>query len=164
MEPSSQAYEMIKSFEGLRCRAYKAIKTEKYYTIGYGHYGSDVKKNEYITVKQAEELMHADVAKYAHKLDVHNPTFVQNQYDALISLIYNIGWYNFAHSMTGVLAKQLNTTTTPIFVARRIILWDKSAGQVLLGLQRRRIIEANHFLGYEAFVLENGQIYEHKGL
>ena len=33
---------LIKSFEGCRLTAYKAVPTEKYYTIGWGHNGPDV--------------------------------------------------------------------------------------------------------------------------
>ncbi len=161
LTPSPDAYTIIKQWESLRCRAYKALPTEKYYTIGYGHCGADVKKYQYCTVAQADELLHKDVALYSHKLATLNPTLTQRQYDALISLIFNIGWYSFRHSMTGVLVKQLNISTIPEFVARRIILWDKSAGIVVLGLQRRRVFEANYFLGYEAFYLQDGKICEH---
>lgn len=159
--PSSEAYRLIRSFESLRCRAYKALPTEKYYTIGYGHCSPKVAKNELVTPKRAEEMLVEDVEKYSHLLAGWNPTLTQRQYDALVSLIYNIGWYNFRFSMTGVYVRELNTSRNPIDVARRIILWVRSADKVILGLQKRRCIEANYFLGYECFNIENGQIYEH---
>lgn len=161
MEPSENAFEMIKAWEGLHCRAYKALPSERYYTIGYGHCRPEVKKGQSVTVKEAEQLLKNDVAEYSQLLDAINPTLLQHQYDALISLIYNIGWYNFVTSMTCVVTSSLNRKTTPIDVARRIILWVRSGGKVILGLQRRRVMEANYFLGYECFVLEDGQIYEH---
>lgn len=161
MKPSEKAFEIIKQWEGLRCRAYKALTTEKYYTIGYGHCGPDVTKNQYITVQTAEQLLKEDVAKYAGMLSELNETLEQHQYDALISLIYNIGWWNFYHSMTAMVVMKLNTTETPISVARRIVLWVRSSGEVVLGLQRRRVMEANYFMGYEAFYMEDGEIYEH---
>lgn len=161
MEPSENAFEMIKAWEGLQCRAYKALPSERYYTIGYGHCSPEIKKGQYITVKEAEQLLKNDVAQYSQLLAAVNPTLLQHQYDALISLIYNIGWYNFVTSMTGVVTASLNRKTTPIDIARRIILWVRSGGKVVLGLQRRRVMEANYFLGYECFTLDNGEIHEH---
>jgi GH24 family phage-related lysozyme (muramidase) len=161
MEPSENAFEMIKAWEGLHCRAYKALPSERYYTIGYGHCSPEVKKGQYITVKEAEQLLKNDVAQYSQLLAAVNPTLLQHQYDVLISLIYNIGWHNFITSMTGVVTASLNRKTTPIDVARRIILWVRSGEKVVLGLQRRRVMEANYFLGYECFTLDNGEIHEH---
>jgi GH24 family phage-related lysozyme (muramidase) len=161
MEPSENAFEMIKAWEGLHCRAYKALPSERYYTIGYGHCSPEVKKGRYITVKEAEQLLKNDVAQYSQLLAAVNPTLLQHQYDVLISLIYNIGWHNFITSMTGVVTASLNRKTTPIDVARRIILWVRSGEKVVLGLQRRRVMEANYFLGYECFTLDNGEIHEH---
>ena len=34
--------ELIKELEGFRSTAYKALPSEAYYTIGFGHYGADV--------------------------------------------------------------------------------------------------------------------------
>lgn len=160
MEPSETCYHLIKDFEGLRCRAYKPVKTEKYFTIGYGHCGPDVQKNQVITVQQAESLLHEDVAKVARKVEQFCPCLEQHQFDALVSLVYNIGWYNFKNSMTGILARNLNVTSKPIEVARRIILWTKAGGQTLLGLLFRRMTEANVFLGENRFKVKDSQIVE----
>lgn len=160
MEPSHHAYELIKKWEQLRCRAYKALPSEKHYTIGYGHYGADVKPNQVITVQQAEELLKKDVQEYSVRLTWFNDKFEQHQYDALVSLIFNIGWFNFKYSMLGRYAYEVNKTKAPIDVARRIILWVRSGSKVVLGLQRRRVEEANYFMGYEAFILKDNQIIE----
>jgi GH24 family phage-related lysozyme (muramidase) len=66
---SQQRYEMdtftdfIKGHEGKKLTAYKPVKTEKYYTIGYGHYGSDVTKGMTITDEQADEYLRKDINK-----------------------------------------------------------------------------------------------------
>lgn len=158
LEPSKEAYRLIKSFEGFRARAYKALKTEKYYTIGYGHTSQHVKARDVVTIEDAEILLDKDVAMYSTLLATDCPNLTQSQYDALVSLIYNIGWYNFRHSMTYVTCRNIGITTTPYDAARHIILWTRSAGVVILGLQKRRIIEANYFLGYDRFELVNGEI------
>lgn len=160
MEPSQKAYEMIKKFEGLRLMPYKAHPKEKYYTIGYGHYGEDVKGNKSISPAKAESILEEDVAAFSGKLAEELPNLSQNQYDALVSLVYNIGWYQFRYSTTFNRLKQINSKYTPLACARCIILWVRASGQVLVGLQKRRVIEANHFLGYEHFRLLEGGITE----
>ena len=161
MKPSEKAYELIKQFEGLQLRAYKAIPSEKYFTIGYGHYSQDIKRGQLITQNQAELFLHQDVASFAQKLATDCPNLEQNEYDALVSFIYNIGWYNFRYSMTREKVKNMHTKWLPVQVARQIILWVRAGGKVLLGLQKRRVIEANHFLGYDCFELKDGNIIEH---
>ena len=42
MTASDNLKLLIKSWEGCRLTAYKAHSSEEYWTIGYGHYGSDV--------------------------------------------------------------------------------------------------------------------------
>lgn len=161
LKPSEKAYEIIKKWESYLARPYKAITEEKYLTIGYGHYGPDVQPKQFLTVPQAEELLRADVAKYADKLAEYCPRLEQHQYDALISLIYNIGWHNFRHSMTGIKCHNIGLGTyTEIHCARAITLWVRASGRVLLGLQRRRIYEANYFLGRETFRIIDGKIME----
>lgn len=61
---SKNGIELIKSFEGCRLTAYKAVSTEQYYTIGYGHYGSDVYAGMTITQSQAEDMLSNDLKKY----------------------------------------------------------------------------------------------------
>ena len=47
--------------------AYKATHSEKYYTIGWGHYGADVKQGQQITKQAAIELLKSDIAKAVKK-------------------------------------------------------------------------------------------------
>lgn len=159
MNPSENCYQLIRTFEGLRCKAYKATTAEKYYTIGYGHYGADVKKNQYITVKQAEELLVNDVAEFASRLNEFR-WMEQQHFDAVCSLVFNIGWYNFRHNMIYWTFKNCYQTTTLLDCARRMTLYTRAGGKVLLGLQRRRCMEANYFLGYDRFQVIDGKIHE----
>lgn len=158
LQPSSEAYRLIKSFEGFRSRAYKALKTEKYFTIGYGHCSQYVRARDIVTTEDAEILLDQDVALFSSQLATDCPNLNQRQYDALVSLIYNIGWCRFRYSMTYVTCRNIGITTTDLDAARRIVLWVKSADKVILGLQKRRVIEANHFLGRDHFELVNGEI------
>lgn len=92
MRISPNGINLIKKFEGCRLTAYKAVSTEKYYTIGWGHYGSDIKAGQKITQSQADSLFLKDIQKYVD--GVNNAVKIpisQSQFDSLVSLAYNIG-------------------------------------------------------------------------
>ena len=92
MKISENGLKLIEQFEGLRLTAYKATKRDKYYTIGYGHYGADVKQGMTITEAQAEAYLRQDVEEAEVEVEVyHKYGFNQNQYDALVSFAYNVG-------------------------------------------------------------------------
>ena len=57
MKISENGLNLIISFEGFCPKATKAVKTEKYYTIGYGHYGKDVGEKQTITKEEALTLL-----------------------------------------------------------------------------------------------------------
>ncbi|WP_433921548.1 lysozyme [Paenibacillus taichungensis] len=93
---SQVGINLIKSFEGCRLKAYKPVPTETYYTIGWGHYGPDVREGMTITQEKADSMLVADLANYEG--DVNNPSYVpviaqlnQNQFDTLVSFTYNCG-------------------------------------------------------------------------
>lgn len=160
MKPSEHAFELIKKFEQFRARAYKATKDETYYTIGYGHCSVNVQQRDVITISQAEKLLRRDVDLYAERLDKACPNLTQRQFDALTSLIYNIGWNNFFYSMTCVYCEHIGIDYTPEQCAARMLLWVKQGDKTLLGLQIRRCEEANYFLGVEKYRCRGGQIVE----
>ena len=131
---SANGLNLIKSFEGCKLTAYKCVPTEKYYTIGYGHYGSDVKAGMTITLKRAEELLLQDCQKFVNHVNsyMNKYNFNQNQFDALVSFAYNIGSI-----------KQLtaNGTRTTEQISTKITAYNKSGGKVLKGLVKRRAKE-----------------------
>jgi GH24 family phage-related lysozyme (muramidase) len=128
---------LIKSFEGCRLTAYKPVETEKYWTIGWGHYGSDVKEDMIITQARADELLLQDVAYSVAA--VNNPEYCpitaslnQNQFDALVSFCFNCGAGNL---------KTLCAGRTAARIASMIPAYNKAGGKVLNGLVRRRAAE-----------------------
>jgi lysozyme len=128
---------LIKKFEGCRLKAYKPVSWEKYWTIGWGHYGADVKEGQTITQAQADSLLVADCQNYANAVD--NPTYCPltaqlnaNQRDALISFTYNCG----ADSL-----KTLCKGRTLARICEAMALYNKSGGKALAGLTRRRAAE-----------------------
>lgn len=132
---------LIKSFEGCRLTAYKAVPTEKYWTIGWGHYGSDVKHGDKITQAEADALLVKDVASSVAA--VNNPAYCpitaslnQNQFDALVSFTFNCGTGNL---------KTLCKDRTAAQIADKLTAYNKSGGKVLAGLVRRREAEQKLF-------------------
>ena len=132
---------LIKSFEGCRLKAYKPVPTEKYWTIGWGHYGADVTEGMTITQAQADALLVQDCAgsvaavnnsKYCPITETLN----QNQFDALVSFTFNCG--------TGGL-QTLCKNRTAAEIAEKMLLYNKGGGNVLPGLVRRRKAEQELF-------------------
>ena len=87
---------LIRQFEGCRLTAYKAVLTEKYWTIGWGHYGPDVEEGQTITQAEADRLLKADCQRFADAVDdPKNCPLAEelndNQRDALISFTFNCG-------------------------------------------------------------------------
>lgn len=136
---STKGLELIKKFEGCKLKAYKAVSTEKYYTIGYGHYGSDVKAGMTITQTQADAYLKSDVAKFEKSVNAYNLSWMnQNRFDALVSFTYNCGATN--------LKTLLNAgKRTAAEVSAKITAYNKSGGKVLAGLTKRRKAEKELF-------------------
>ena len=63
IEISQRGIDFIKQYEGCLTTATR-LTGEKYLTIGYGHYGSDVKEGQTITEQKANELLKADLKGY----------------------------------------------------------------------------------------------------
>lgn len=139
---SQKGIDLIKGFEGIRLEAYKPVKTEEFWTIGYGHYGKDVSQGQKITRSEAENLLKDDVKKFV--IGVNKLVDVpvnQNQFDALVSFAYNVGLGAFSKS---TLLKKLNEKDYA-GASKEFARWNKADGKVLTGLTRRREKERDLF-------------------
>ena len=123
MKISQEGIDLIKSFEGLRLKAYKALPTEKYFTIGYGHYGEDVKEGMTITQKQAEDLLKKDLERYERYVDKYAGNLALNQHerDALVSFCYNCGAGNLKKLCKDFLAFDNACKKTVVSVFKAVI-------------------------------------------
>ena len=94
MKMNSQGLALLKGLEGCKLTAYK-LKGERYYTIGYGHYGADVKARQQISQAQADELLVKDLEKFEKHVNNYAvmkfPELNENQFSALVSYCYNRG-------------------------------------------------------------------------
>ena len=138
MKISKAGIELIKSFEGCVLKAYKAHSSEKYYTIGYGHYGKDVTEDMKITKEEALKLLEKDLERYVDKVNKYLSiySFNQNQFDALVSFCYNIG------NIDGLTKKGTRTLEE---ISNSFCLYVKCNGVKLNGLVKRRESEKKLF-------------------
>lgn len=133
--------DSIKSWEELVLVAYLPTLNDRW-TIGWGH-TKTAHPGMVITEKQAEALLRSDLA-WARKAvaDLVDVPLSQEQYDALVSFVFNIGRTQFSKS---TLLKKLNAADYE-GAARQFPRWNKQKGRVLRGLTRRREYEMTKFL------------------
>lgn len=137
MTISSKGVSLIKQFEGCRLNAYKC--PAGVWTIGYGH-TAGVKAGDSITLEEAENYLRNDLASYENAVLKYDSIyhFNQNQFDALVSFTYNCGAGNLKN-----LTQSGKRTIAQI--STKILLYNKSGGVTLKGLQRRRNAEKELF-------------------
>lgn len=141
-ETGSTGMALIKASEGLSLQMYR--DPAGLWTIGYGHLiKPDEKIGREIKIKEAEDLLKKDL-KQAEKIiqSVVTVELSQNQFDALVALVFNIGSGNFRKS---TLLKYLNQGDYSK-AADQFLVWDKAGGRKLPGLTHRREVERNIFL------------------
>ncbi|XWK88662.1 MAG: lysozyme [Phormidium sp.] len=102
MKISQNCLELIKKWEGLYLNAYKdpvGIPTIGYGTIRYPN-GQKVRMGDKITQQEAEAFLQLECDEVAEKVSklVSGISLNQNQFDALVSLCYNIGTGAFEDS------------------------------------------------------------------
>ena len=135
MKTSPKGIALIKEFEGLRLKAY--LCPGGVWTIGYGH-TAGVKPGMLISKAQAEEYLKADLIAFERYLNGLGLALNQNQFDALVSFIYNVGTGNFSSS---TLLRKVRANPQDNSIMDEFLRWVYSKGRVLPGLQRRRLAE-----------------------
>lgn len=141
MTISQKGIDLIKGFEGCKLFAYRDSVGVP--TIGYGHV-KDVKMGMSITQKQAEEFLKSDIKPIERLLNGMGINYTQNQFDALTSWIFNLGEGNFKKS---TMYKNIVARKSDIEITDQMVKWYNAGGRPLAGLMRRRVAEANMFLG-----------------
>lgn len=139
---SDNGLKLITESEGLELKAYPDPGTGgEPWTIGYGH-TKNVCKGMTCTKEEALKWLRQDVswAEDAVNELVYVP-LTQNQFDALVDFIFNVGRTNFANS---TLLRKLNKADY-VGAAAEFQRWNKAAGKVLPGLTKRRQKEAQLF-------------------
>ena len=145
MKTSENGIGLIKRFEGLELEAYQDIAG--IWTIGYGHTGPDVEPGMAITEREAEALLRADLKSREQAVsEAAIVPLTQNRFDALVSLVYNIGAEAFAGS---TLLRRINVGEGDDAIAEAWRWWNKATvngvKREVLGLTRRRAAEIELF-------------------
>ena len=145
MHVSPSGVDLICNFEGLRLKAYD--DGVGVWTIGYGTTkypnGIRVKKGDTCTLDQAKAYMQNDLKSFEQTVNnAVNVPISQNQFDALVSLAYNIGSNAFKNS---TLVKRLNEGNYKA-AANQFNAWVNAGGKRMQGLVNRRAAERALFL------------------
>ena len=152
MTPSPECYDLIKRFESCRLTAY--LDERGIPTIGWGHTGPEVHLGMTISQDIADALLLKDVT---HAADAVNRAVTapvtQGQYDAFVSLAYNIGpgsdkkdgIIRLKNGNPSTFLRKLNAGDS-LGAAQAMLAWVHAGDHVSNGLVRRRAAEQSLFL------------------
>jgi len=140
---SQEGISLIKKFEGCELTAYQC--SAGVWTIGYGH-TKGIEEGMEITQQEAEDMLVEELHEYENYInDNVTAPLSQNQFDAMVSWVYNLGPANLKAS---TLLKVLNAGDYD-GVPAQIKRWNKAGGVTLDGLIRRREAESLLFQNKE---------------
>jgi lysozyme len=131
---------LIKSFESLRLTAYRDVGGV--WTIGWGHTAT-ARMGLTITEDEAERLLDLDTADAVAAVNAFvKRKLTQEQFDALVSFVFNLGREAFR---TSSLLAEVNDGDDH-YVPKELTRWVHAGGKPLKGLARRRVEEARLYL------------------
>lgn len=138
-----QGIALITAFEGLKLKRYRDAVDK--WTIGYGHLILPAEESKLISITtgEAKALLRKDLRRTeAGVIKSLRKNVTQNQFDALVSLAFNIGVGNLQKS---TLLRRVNQGDIP-GAAQQFLVWNRAGKKVLPGLTRRREAERTLFL------------------
>jgi lysozyme len=144
MKLDENGYKLIQEFEGLSLVPY--LCSAKVPTIGYGatFYPSGKKvtmQDAPISLATAKWMLKEIADKFAADVDkMIKANINQNQFNAIVSLAYNIGLAGLAKSS---LLKKVNANPIDATIRNSFLVWNKAGGKINNGLTKRRTKEAN---------------------
>lgn len=146
MKTSEKGIEFICRSEGEVLTAYRDIVG--IWTIGVGHTGfvdgNPVTKGMTITREKSREILKADLVRFEKAINTSvNVPLKQNQFDALVSLAFNIGEGSFRRS---TLLRKLNAGDYA-GASQQFLVWKNAGGKESQGLLNRRKREKDMFNG-----------------
>lgn len=148
MELSQKIKQMIKNWEGCRLTAYRC--PAGIWTIGYGHTGADVTPGKRITQAEADRLFDIDIRRFADAVsaELGAAQLNNNQFDALVSLSYNIGsLFIKAPTLLRKVRANPNDLSIRAEFLKHVNARVNGVLKQLPGLVKRRTAEANHYFG-----------------
>jgi len=143
MKTSDKGIEQIKSFEGFRAMPYQDVVGK--WTVGYGHLmvaGDGCVEGSPITMGQATELLRKDLHTAEEAVNACGVELEQNEFDALVSFVYNLGVGAFQRSTLLKLIKSGNK----LAASGEFPKWSMAGGKEVPGILKRRHAEQDCFL------------------
>lgn len=140
-------FDMLEYFEGLMLYPY--LCSSGVPTIGYGStfYEDGTKvtlQDKPITIERAKKIKEHALEKFMNEMEIFlDREATDYEYCAMLSLLYNIGGYQFA---TSSVLKYFNKRDKQK-AADSFKMWRLSRGKVMIGLVRRRSAECLMFKG-----------------
>lgn len=157
MKASENGIRIIKKFEGRAIKPYR--DSVGYWTVGFGHllypeqlrlereqimsFALKPEDNRVFTEEEMEFLLRIDLLRFERAISKNIIVPLgQNQFDALISFIFNVGIGALQRS-----GLRMKLNRKEYFDASlEFLKWNKAGGKVLNGLTTRRKIERELFL------------------
>lgn len=146
MIASRSATDIVRRFEGCVLFAYPDPGSGgDPWTIGYGATGPGIHKGVSWTQEQAEARLASGIAETAEKVSaiIKDAPTTQGQFDALVSLAFNIG----ARALAASTLIRMHIGGDFEGAAAQFARWNKASGKVLRGLVSRRAAEAALYAG-----------------
>lgn len=142
MKISQSGIDLIKGFEGCSNTVYLDVVGKP--TIGVGHLIQPGQIYTYLDDAACDALLRQDLLGVESAILRTRVVLNQNQYDALCSLIFNIGVGNYT---TSTLRKKLGFNDY-VGAANEFPRWNKAGGKEVQGLISRRAKERDLFLKF----------------
>ncbi|ECY9928067.1 lysozyme [Salmonella enterica subsp. enterica] len=140
MKTSDNGRAFIRAREGVNLAAYQ--DGGGVWTIGYGH-TRGVKQGQVINHEQADEFLDSDLRQVESCISERVTVALnQNQFDALVSFVFNVGRQAFSDS---TLLKKLNEGNYRA-AADQFTRWVYDNDKFVQGLYNRRVAERDLFL------------------
>ena len=146
MKTSQAGLDLIAKYEGIRLKAYKCSAGVLTIGIGSTRYedGSPVQAGDVLPSEAAAYKLFANTLGQYERAVSKLSGLKQCQFDALVSLCYNIGVGAFGKST--VFKRVANNPDDPT-IRDALMMWSKVAGKTVQGLVNRRKAEADHYFG-----------------
>lgn len=132
----------IKAFEG--CNLIAIQDSGNLWRIGYGHV-ANVHEGDIITKAYANSLFERDLRHLCDRVNAWDICHTQSEFDAIVSLVYNIGEGAFLSSQ---LKREIEDGSRPSRIRKEFMRWVHANGVPLNGLKERREWESRLFLEY----------------
>ncbi len=141
---STNGYKLIKELEGVRNLAYKdSIGIP---TIGIGFIrvnGKKVTMGMYLSDEEIKEEFFKQIAIYEEIVNENVKSSInQNQFDALVSWVFNLGENNFKNS---TLRRKVNINPNDPSIKDQFLKWNRAGGKIIPGLTMRREKEYQYY-------------------